>query len=64
MRRVSWTQFPLLWVLACASPPPRFDLVLAGGRVIDPESGLDAVRNVGIHGDTISRVSTEHLEGS
>ena len=25
-----------------------FDLVLTGGRVIDPESGLDAVRNVGI----------------
>ena len=23
-----------------------FDVVLVGGRVIDPESGLDAVRNV------------------
>ena len=25
-----------------------FDLVITGGRVIDPETGLDAVRNVGI----------------
>ena len=23
------------------------DLVITGGRVIDPETGLDAVRNVG-----------------
>jgi N-acyl-D-glutamate deacylase len=26
----------------------QYDLVLEGGRVIDPESGLDAIRNVGI----------------
>ncbi len=40
-----------------------FDVVLKGGRVIDPETGLDAVRNVGINGDTIARVSTEPLTG-
>jgi hypothetical protein len=28
-----------------------YDIVLANGRVIDPESGLDAVRNVGIKAD-------------
>ena len=28
-----------------------YDLVITGGRVIDPETGLDAVRNVGIKGD-------------
>lgn len=42
----------------------RFDLVLTGGRVIDPETGLDAIRNVGVRGDTIARVSTETLEGA
>jgi N-acyl-D-aspartate/D-glutamate deacylase len=42
----------------------RFDLVLAGGRVIDPETGLDAIRNVGVRGDTITQVSTERLEGT
>ncbi len=31
-----------------------YDLVIAGGRVIDPESGLDAVRNIGIQGDRIA----------
>ncbi len=40
-----------------------FDIVLKGGRVIDPETGLDAVRDVGIHGDTIVRVSAEPLRG-
>lgn len=29
------------------------DVVLHGGRVIDPESNLDAVRNVGIFGSTV-----------
>jgi dihydroorotase len=42
---------------------PAFDLVIAGGRVIDPESGLDAIRHVGIAGDRIAAVSTEALAG-
>jgi dihydroorotase len=40
-----------------------FGLVIAGGRVIDPESGLDAVRHVGIRGDRIAEVSAEPLHG-
>ena len=40
-----------------------FDLVIANGRVIDPESGLDAVRNVGIRGDRIIEISAQPLEG-
>jgi N-acyl-D-aspartate/D-glutamate deacylase len=40
-----------------------FDLVIAGGRVIDPESGLDAVRHVGIRGDRIVELSANPLEG-
>lgn len=39
------------------------DLVMLNGRVIDPASGLDAVRNVGITGDKISAVSEFPLEG-
>src|SRR5438034_1055843 len=39
------------------------DIVLAGGRVIDPESGLDAVRNVGIRGSRVSAVATRRLKG-
>ncbi|MDH3432159.1 MAG: amidohydrolase family protein, partial [Gammaproteobacteria bacterium] len=43
--------------------PERYDVVLLGGRVIDPESGLDAVRNVGINGGSIAAVSSEPLHG-
>jgi dihydroorotase len=39
-----------------------FDVVLAGGRVIDPESGLDAIRHVGIRGDRILAVSEQPLD--
>ena len=40
-----------------------FDLVIANGRVMDPESGLDGVRNVGIRGGKIAAISAEALEG-
>src|SRR5580693_7626181 len=40
-----------------------YDLVIANGRVIDPESGLDAVRNVGITGGKIRAISNENLKG-
>jgi len=40
-----------------------FDLVIASGRVMDPESGLDAVRNVGIRGGKIAAISSDPLEG-
>jgi cytosine/adenosine deaminase-related metal-dependent hydrolase len=39
------------------------DLVLRGGRVVDPHSGLDAVRDVGIDGDVVRAISTEAMEG-
>jgi N-acyl-D-aspartate/D-glutamate deacylase len=41
----------------------QYDLVLEGGRVLDPETGLDAVRNVGIRDGKIVRVSAEALSG-
>lgn len=40
-----------------------YDVVLTGGRVMDPETGLDAVRNVGITNGKIARISTEPLQG-
>ncbi len=41
----------------------QYDLVLEGGRVMDPESGVDAVRNVGIRDGKIVRISSEALSG-
>ena len=52
------------WLAACARPPESFDVVLKSGRVIDPETNLDGVRDVGIRGDTIARISTEPLIGA
>ena len=54
--------------VALALPAPAaaqetYDIVLAGGRVMDPETGLDAVRNVGINGSAIAAVSEEALDG-
>ena len=40
-----------------------YDLVITNGRVMDPESGLDAVRNVGIRGGKIAAISTGPLAG-
>lgn len=41
----------------------QYDLVLEGGRVMDPETGLDAIGNVGIRGGKIARISIEALAG-
>jgi len=40
-----------------------YDLVLEGGRVLNPETGLDAVRNVGISEGKIMRISADALQG-
>jgi N-acyl-D-aspartate/D-glutamate deacylase len=40
-----------------------YDVVIADGRVMDPESGLDAVRSVGITGDKIRAIATGVLVG-
>jgi N-acyl-D-aspartate/D-glutamate deacylase len=39
------------------------DIVILGGRVMDPESGLDAVRNVGIRRGKIVELTEKPLEG-
>ncbi|HEU4787405.1 MAG TPA: hypothetical protein VFS57_08360, partial [Gemmatimonadaceae bacterium] len=56
-------------ILACCSlqtgtAQGRYDLVIRNGRVMDPESGLDAVRNVGIRSGRIVALSDQHLDGN
>jgi N-acyl-D-aspartate/D-glutamate deacylase len=60
MRKLIPLCFLLLSTLALAQ---QYDLVLEGGRVMDPETGLDAVRNVGIRDGKIARISVEPLSG-
>jgi len=40
-----------------------FDLVIANGRVVDPESGLDAIRNVGIRAGVVEALSATPIDG-
>jgi len=55
-------------ILAACAPActwaANYDLVIRGGRVLDPETGLDQVSNVGIVGGRITRVSSEPLTGT
>ena len=39
------------------------ELVLRDGRVIDPETGVDGVRDVGVDGRRIASISSEPLDG-
>ena len=41
----------------------QYDLVLEGGRVLDPETHLDAVRNVGVRDGKIARITDAPLSG-
>ena len=52
----------LLGILGC-SDQTTYDLVLAGGRVLDPETGFDGIRHVGISGGRIAAISAEPLAG-
>lgn len=46
----------------CAQDP-SYDVVITNGRVMDPESGLDAVRSVGISGGKIRAIGSSPLKG-
>lgn len=52
-----------LGLLTTSASAQQYDLVLEGGRVMDPESGLDATRNVGVRDGKIARISSEPLSG-
>ena len=54
-----------LFLLSCFSQAQQqFDLVIEDGRVMDPETGLDGVRNIGISGDKVVRISEAPLNGT
>ena len=58
MRTLLTCSFLLLSTLASAQ---QYDLVLEGGRVMDPETNLDAIRNVAILNGKIARISADLL---
>ena len=52
----------LLLILQLGAPPV-YDRVILGGRVMDPASGLDAVRNIGLQGGRIAVITTDAITG-
>ncbi len=67
MGAVAWTVgrvVALVASLVAAGCGPAYDLVIEGGRVMDPESGLDAVLNVGIVDGRVDTLTTDPLEGA
>jgi N-acyl-D-aspartate/D-glutamate deacylase len=49
--------------LPATAAEPAYDVAIVNGRVMDPESGLDAVRNVGLRAGRIEVISTEAIRG-
>ena len=49
--------------LATTAIAQPYDLVIANGRVMDPETGRDDIRHLGITDGTIQAVSETPLEG-
>lgn len=50
-------------VIVAPAMAANFDLVIKNGRVMDPETNLDAVRNVGINNGRIEVISDQNLMG-
>ena len=49
--------------LATSALAQSFDLVIKNGRGMDPETGYDAVANVGINNGFITKITTKAIEG-
>lgn len=58
--------FSVMLMLGCCNSlfaQTIYDMVLSNGRVIDPETGLDAVRNIGIQQHRIAAITSKPLQG-
>ena len=51
----------VLLLISCGQT--SYEIVIENGRVMDPESGLDAVRNIGIQGGKIATLSEDRIDG-
>lgn len=52
-----------LVLLAAFALAQDYGIVIRNGRVMDPESGLDAVRDIGVRGSKIAAISEKALNG-
>jgi len=65
--RLTQARFALLALVSCLIPltlqAADFDIVILNGRVMDPETGYDAVANVGIKKDEIAVITDQRISG-
>ena len=54
-----------IWFVGCSNGGAQetYDIVIENGRVMDPETNFDAIRNVGIKDGVIITISEEALDG-
>ena len=64
MRWISLMVLVCIVAFAAEAQTTSYDLVVANGRVMDPASGLDAVRHIGITSGRIAVVSEAPLRGA
>jgi dihydroorotase len=62
MKRQLWLILAATLAAGC-TPAPQYDLVINGGRVMDPATGFDSVRSIGINGGSIAAISATPLKG-
>ena len=55
---------PAAVAASSATTAPDYDVVILGGRVMDPETNLDAVRNVGVRDGKIVALTEKPLQGA
>ncbi len=56
-------RLPFLLLLTLPAFSQTYDLVIQGGRIMDPDSGLDAVRNVGVIAGKIKIITSKPIKG-
>lgn len=49
---------------AADTAEPAFDIAIIGARVVDPETGLDAISNIGIKGREIAVITRDGISGT
>ncbi|MBV9765169.1 MAG: amidohydrolase family protein [Acidobacteriaceae bacterium] len=54
----------LLFSLGLPALAQQFDTAIVNGRVLDPESGFDGIRSIGIRSGRISAISPDPLHGT
>ena len=64
MRTLAVGVISILLVACSANGQDSYDLVILNGRVLDPETEFDAVRNVGIKGGRIAVITEEDITGA